>query len=104
MSTTRWWSHQTSLENVFFANSEKLFHCFIDTLQGCQSKQESSETVTDADALENNFCSFEVIMITHIFKRISANTDPTSNYLQSEKIDLVTAIHLIETAEELILL
>ena len=100
VSTTRWWSHQKSLENVFFANSEKLFDCFIDTLRRCQSKQESLETVTDADALENKFCSFEVIMTAFIFKRIFGITDPASNYLQSEKIDLLTAIRLVETAEE----
>ena len=100
VSTTRWWSHQKSLENVFFANSEKLFDCFIDTLQRCPSKQESLETVTDADALENKFFSFQVIMTVFIFKRIFGITDPASNYLQSGKIDLLTAIRLVETAEE----
>ena len=53
VSTSRWWSHQEALENMFFASSEDLFNCLLYTLQHCQYSNESRETVTDADALEN---------------------------------------------------
>ena len=52
VSTTRWWSHQKALENVFFAQDGDLFDCFVDTLQDCQSANHSRETITDAEALE----------------------------------------------------
>ena len=89
VSTTKWWSHQKAFENVFFAQKGKLFECFIDTLDECQSVDQSRETIADAEALEIKLTSFEIFSLT----------DPASLYLQSGKIDLLTAIRLIETAE-----
>ena len=43
--------------------------------------------------------SFETVLTAHVFNKIFSITDPASLYLQSEKIDLLTAIRLIETAE-----
>ena len=51
VSTTRWCSHQKALETVFFAQKGKLFECFIDTLDECQSVDQSRKTITDAEAL-----------------------------------------------------
>lgn len=99
VSTTRWWSHQKALENVFFAQKESLFDCFIDTFEECQSTEQSPETITDAESLEQKFTSFQTVLTAHVFKQIFAITDPASLYLQSERIDLLTAIRLIETAE-----
>ena len=45
VSTTRWWSHQKALENVFFAQKESLFDCFIDTLEECQLTEQNPETI-----------------------------------------------------------
>jgi len=100
VSTTRWWSHQRALDNVFFSQSESLYDCFIDTLNDCQSPSQSNETVNDAEALERKLTSFETVLTAHLFKRIFAITDPASSYLQSEKIDFLTAIRLVETAEQ----
>ena len=99
VSTTRWWSHQKALNNVFFACSEALYDCFIDALQDCQSADQSVETITDAEALEHKLTSFELVLTAHLFRHIFAITDPASLYLQSEKIDLLTAIRLVETAQ-----
>ena len=99
VSTTRWWSHQKALENVFFAHQGELFECFIDTLEQCQSTDHSRQTITDAEALEKKLTSFETVLTAHVFNKIFSITDPASLYLQSEKIDLLTAIRLIETAE-----
>ena len=99
VSTTRWWSHQKALENVFFAQKGKLFECFIDTLDECQSVDQSRETITDAEALEIKLTSFETVLTAHVFNKIFSITDPASLYLQLGKIDLLTAIRLIETAE-----
>ena len=99
VSTTRWWSHQKALENVFFAQKGKLFECFIDTLDECQSVDQSRETITDAEALEIKLTSFETVLTAHVFNKIFSITDPASLYLQSGMIDLLTAIRLIETAE-----
>ena len=96
---TRWWSHQKALENVFFGQKGKLFECFIDTLDECQSVDQSRETITDAEALEIKLTSFETVLTAHVFNQIFSITDPASPYLQSGKIDLLTAIRLIETAE-----
>ena len=88
-----------SLENVFFAQKGKLFECFIDTLDECQSVDQSRETITDAEALEIKLTSSETVLTAHVFNKIFSITDPASLYLQSGKIDLLTAILLIETAE-----
>ena len=87
-----------SLENVFFAQKGKLFECFIDTLDECQSVDQSRET-TDAEALEIKLTSSETVLTAHVFNKIFSITDPASLYLQSGNIDLLTAILLIETAE-----
>ena len=76
-----------------------MFECFIDTLDECQSVDQSRETITDAEALEIKLTSFETVLTAHVFRKIFSITDPASLYLQSGKIDLLTAIRLIETAE-----
>ena len=76
-----------------------MFECFIDTLDECQSVDQSRETITDAEALEIKLTSFETVLTAHVFNKIFSLTDPASLYLQSGKIDLLTAIRLIETAE-----
>ena len=91
VSTTRWWSHQKALENVFFAQKGKLFECFIYTHES-QSVDQSRETITDAEALEIKLTSFETVLTAHVFNKIFSITDPASLYLQSGKIDLLTAI------------
>ena len=48
---------------------------------------------------ENKFTSFKTIMTAHVFREIFAITDPASNILQSEQIDLLIAVSLVETAE-----
>ena len=77
----------------------KLFECFIDTLDGCQSVDQSRETITDADALEIKLTSFETVLTAHVFNKIFSITAPASLYLQSGKFDLLTAIRSTETAE-----
>ena len=86
-------------ENMFFARSEDLSNCLLYTLHQCPYSNKIGITVTDADALENKFTSFETIMTAHVFRKIFANTDLASNILQSEKIDLFIAVRLVETAE-----
>lgn len=96
VSTTRWRSHQKALEMVFFAQKGNLFECLMDTLDECQSVDQSRETITDAEALEIKLTSFEKVLTAH---KIFSITDPASLHLQSGKIDLLTAIRLIGTAE-----
>ena len=43
--------------------------------------------------------SFETVLTAHLFHQIFRITSPASLYLQSEKIDILTAIRLVETAE-----
>ena len=38
-------------------------------------------------------------MTAHVFRKIFAITDPASNILKSEQIDLLIAVRLVETAE-----
>ena len=49
--------------------------------------------------LENKFTSFEIIMTVHFFREIFAITNPAPNILQSEQIDLLIVVRLVETAE-----
>ena len=67
---TRWWSHQKALENVFFGQKGKLFECFIETLDECQSVDQSRETITDAEALEIKLTSFETVFTAYVFNQI----------------------------------
>ena len=50
-------------------------------------------------SLENKFISFETIMTARVFRKIFAIADPASNILQSEKIDLLIEVRLVETEE-----
>ena len=83
---------------MFFASSEDFFNCFLYTLQQCQYSNESGETVTDADALESKFTSFETIMTAHVLRTTFDITDLASNILQAEKIGLLIAVRLVETS------
>ena len=40
-----------------------------------------------------------MVLTVHIFHKIFTITDPASLYLQSEKIDILTAIRLVETVQ-----
>eukprot|EP00794_Sanderia_malayensis_P013143 gene13143-14494_t len=99
VSTTRWWSHQKALDTVYFAQSGKLYDCFRDTFEHCLTPEHSKETVTDAEALLQKIPCFEMVITADVFRKIFAITDPASLYLQSEKIDILTAIRLVETAQ-----
>eukprot|EP00112_Aurelia_sp_Birch-Aquarium-sp1_P011204 Seg236.1 transcript_id=Seg236.1/GoldUCD/mRNA.D3Y31 product="Zinc finger MYM-type protein 1" protein_id=Seg236.1/GoldUCD/D3Y31 len=99
VSTTLWWSHQKALDTVFFAQSSKLYDCFRDASEHCLTPEHSKETVTDAEALVQKISSFEMVITAHLFKKIFTITDPASSYLQSEKIDILTAIRLVETVQ-----
>ena len=63
------------------------------------SAKHSSETITDAEALLNKICSFRTVLPAHIFRQIFAITTPASLYLQSVKIDILSALRSVETAE-----
>ena len=62
-------------------------------------KEHSRETIKDAEALVNMISSFETVLTAHLFRQIFRITIPASLFLQSEKIDILTAIRLVETAE-----
>ena len=51
-------------------------------------KEHSRETIKDAEALVNMIFSFETVLTAHLLH--------PSLYLQSEKIDILTAIRLVE--------
>eukprot|EP00794_Sanderia_malayensis_P000998 gene998-314_t len=70
-----------------------------DTFEHCLTPEHSKETVTDAEALLQKISCFEMVITARVFHKIFAITDPASLYLQSEKIDILTAIRLVETAQ-----
>ena len=53
----------------------------------------------EANALLKSLLSFEVILTAYVFNEIFQVTDPVSLYLQSESVDLLTAVDLVEEAE-----
>uniref|UniRef100_H3AU67 DUF4371 domain-containing protein n=1 Tax=Latimeria chalumnae TaxID=7897 RepID=H3AU67_LATCH len=99
VSTTRWWSHQKALSNVFFACEKKLFDCLMDALEECQSTGHSLETVCEAEGLHKNLTSFETVLLLICSKKIFDITVPASKYLQSESIDLLQAVNLVENCQ-----
>ena len=68
-----------------------------ETFERCFTPEHSKETVTDAEALLQKISCFEMVLTAHLFHKIFTVTDPGSLYLQSEKIDILTAIRLVET-------
>jgi len=100
VSTTRWWSHQRALNNVFFAENSEVFPCILDALGEIQEKASSAKTASDASGIQIALSSFETILTAHVFKYLFDITDPASKYLQSEKIDLLQAVKLVQTTEE----
>ena len=82
ISTTRWWSHQKSLDTVFFVQSGKLYDCLRDALEHCLAPEHSKETVTDAEALLQKISCFEIVITARLLHKISTIIDPLSLYLQ----------------------
>ena len=68
-------------------------------MEHCLAPEHSKETVTDAEALLQKISCFEIVITAHLFHKIFTITDPASLYLQSEKIDILTAIRLVETVQ-----
>ena len=62
-------------------------------------KEHSRVTIKDAEALVNMICSFETVVTAHLFHQIFTIKILASSYLQSEKIDMLTAIRLVENFE-----
>ena len=87
------------MDTVFFAQSGKLYDCFRDALGHCFAPEYKKETVTDAEALLQKISCFEMVFTAHLFHKIFTITDPASLYLQSEKIEILTALRLVETGQ-----
>ena len=65
----------------------------------CFAPEHNKETVTDAEALLQKISCFEMVFTAHLFHKIFTITDPASLYLQSEKIEILTAIRPVETGQ-----
>ena len=75
-----------SLGHGILAQSGKLYDCFRDAFGHCFAPEHNKETVTDAEALLQKISCFEMVFTAQLFHKIFTITDPTSLYLQSEKI------------------
>lgn len=60
--------------------------------------EHNAETLCEANALLQSLLSFEVVLTAHVFKEIVQVTDAASLYLQSESVDLPTAVNLVKEA------
>lgn len=83
------------IREYVFASSEDLFNCLLDTLQQCQSSNKRMERLTCWSSWKQ-FYIFWNHNNSAFFRDILTITDPASNYLQSEKIGLLTAVKLVD--------
>lgn len=98
-NNTRWWSREKSLFWVF-EGKQCLFLTVISALNFVmQSPDFDSKTCSEASSLIEKLCSFKLILTAHIFMNIFQIIGPTSRYLQTKNMDLLTAWDMVEVTK-----
>ncbi|KAL4131099.1 hypothetical protein QTP88_008448 [Uroleucon formosanum] len=85
-NNTRWWSREKALF-LLIDGDEPLFSTVI------------SKICSEASSILEKPCCFKIILTSHIFIHIFKIVGPTSRYLQTKGIDLLTAWNMIESVQ-----
>ncbi|KAL4084049.1 hypothetical protein QTP88_029365 [Uroleucon formosanum] len=98
-NNTRWWSREKALFWVFDGD-EPLFSTVICALHFVSNSPKfEAKICSEASSLLEKLCCFKIILTSHIFIRIFKIVGPTSRYLQTKGLDLLTAWNMIESVK-----
>ena len=102
---TRWWAKDDSLRKVFgsFGNPDRAL--YIDVLQTLAIILEVGVTVkpvvrAKARGYIESLLKYETILTSQIFLRIFEHTTPLSKYLQTSRMDILSAYRMVTTTQE----
>lgn len=103
---TRWWAKDDSLRKVFgnFGNPDRAL--YIDVLQTLAIiLEEVGVTVkpvvrAKARGYIELLLKYETILTSQIFLRIFEHTTPLSKYLQTSRMDILSAYRMVTTTQE----
>jgi len=98
-NNTRWWSREKALFWIFDGD-KCLFPIVISALHHiCISNNFESKVCSEASSLLDNLCNFKIILTAHIFLKIFKIIGPTSRYLQTRGMDLLSAWNMIDSVK-----
>ncbi|KAL4089376.1 hypothetical protein QTP88_024422 [Uroleucon formosanum] len=98
-NNTRWWSREKALFWVFDGD-EPLFSTVICALHFVSNSPKFEAKISsEASSLLEKLCCFKIILTSHIFICIFKIVGPTSRYLQTKGLDLLTAWNMIESVK-----
>lgn len=99
-SNTRWWSRKKTLDWVFDGDGA-LFPVVLSALNHITTDSSfDAKCLSEARSLIGNLCEFKTIITAHLFLHIFKVIGPTSDYLQSNNIDILSAWTMVENAKK----
>ena len=99
-SKTRWWSRKKALNWVFDGDGA-LFPVVLSALNHITTDFSfDAKCLSEARYLIGNLCEFKTIITAHLFLHNFKVISPTSDYLQSNNIDILSAWSMVENVKK----
>lgn len=99
-NNTRWWSREKALYWIFDGD-QCLFPIIICALHHISiSSNFEPKVCFEASSLLHVLCNFKIILTAHIFLNIFKIVGPTSRYLQTKGMDLLSAWGMIDSIKQ----
>ncbi|KAE9528830.1 hypothetical protein AGLY_012405 [Aphis glycines] len=99
---TRWWSREKALKWVF-SGDDCLFTTVLSDLDFVSNSSTfDPKTSSKAASLRDKLCDFNIILTAHLFLEIFKIVEPTSKYLQTSNLDMLSAWEMVEHSKEMI--
>ncbi|XP_065682446.1 uncharacterized protein LOC136095619 [Hydra vulgaris] len=99
-NNTRWWSREKALFWIFDGD-KCLFPTVVSALHHISiSRNFEPKVCSEASSLLDNLCSFKIILTAHIFLNIFKIIGPTSRYLQTRGMDLISAWSMVDSVKQ----
>nr|XP_047139759.1 uncharacterized protein LOC124815281 [Hydra vulgaris] len=99
-NNTRWWSREKALFWIFDGD-KCLFPTVVSALHHISiSRNFEPKVCSEASSLLDNLCNFKIILTAHIFLNIFKIIGPTSRYLQTRGMDLLSAWSVVDSVKQ----
>ncbi|XP_065668034.1 uncharacterized protein LOC100203166 [Hydra vulgaris] len=99
-NNTRWWSREKALFWIFDGD-KCLFPTVVSVLHHISiSRNFEPKVCSEASSLLDNLCNFKIILTAHIFLNIFKIIGPTSRYLQTRGMDLLSAWSMVDSVKQ----
>jgi hypothetical protein len=109
VNATRWWSKDRALQSILDdpsvpLNDSKKFLTLLICLHTIGNLEDFNADATfQANSLLANWCKFQNILVAFVFRDMFNSSTPTSKYLQTNGIDLLTASNKVKTLQSQLL-